>query len=380
MVYNSKQDVSKLKKTCQACGKIKVETDFYTMKNGEKSDTCKVCETMFIDNTDPATFKPLLKKYDVPYIKDEWQSILQGAMLRKKKITSTTVIGKYLSKMRLGQYKDYCYEDTDIESNKGKIYKTRLEEIEESYKNGDLTEEQYEGYKKSIPKPIDVAGMKEDTGMEEIAQQVSNDLTKEDRLYLGLKWGKDYSAADWLWLEQKYNEYVEAFGLSESEASRLDNLVLLSKTSLSLNRALEEGDIDAVSKMSKAYETFLKAGKFAESQASGAKDSKFDSVGKIVLYAEQKKGRIEPYDLEVDRDYIDKGLKLIKNWIDKTFRNDSSISRKLDEYVDSKISMDKAAFEKKVEEEVTKRVKKEIERYKSDSNEQRLRFFDKNRR
>ena len=332
------------------------------------------------NNTDPATFKPLLKKYDVPYIKDEWQSILQGAMLRKKKITSTTVIGKYLSKMRLGQYKDYCYEDTDIESNKGKIYKTRLEEIEESYKNGDLTEEQYEGYKRSIPKPVDVTGMKEDSGVEEIAQQVSNELTKEDRLYLGLKWGKEYSAADWLWLEQKYNEYVEAFGLSESEASRLDNLVLLSKTSLSLNRALEEGDIDAVSKMSKAYETFLKAGKFAESQASGAKDGKFDSVGKIVLYAEQKKGRIEPYDLDIDRDYIDKGLKLIKSWIEKTFRNDSSISRKLDEYVDSKVSMDKAAFEKKVEEEVTKRVKKEIERYNSDFNEQRLRMFDKNRR
>lgn len=59
-------------KLCVKCGKmLKEETNFYTYKNGEKTDMCKACLTMHIDNFDSSTFLWLLEKMDVPYIPEE---------------------------------------------------------------------------------------------------------------------------------------------------------------------------------------------------------------------------------------------------------------------------------------------------------------------
>lgn len=42
---------------CMKCGKSMDEnTQFYTYKNGEKTDMCKKCLTMHIDNFNPDTF------------------------------------------------------------------------------------------------------------------------------------------------------------------------------------------------------------------------------------------------------------------------------------------------------------------------------------
>ena len=44
------------------------EDNFYKLKSGERSEMCKACETMHINNYEPETFLWLLEKYDVPYV------------------------------------------------------------------------------------------------------------------------------------------------------------------------------------------------------------------------------------------------------------------------------------------------------------------------
>ena len=54
--------------TCQKCGKTMNSSNFFTYKNGEKTEMCKKCLTMHVDNYDENTYLWLLEKMDVPYI------------------------------------------------------------------------------------------------------------------------------------------------------------------------------------------------------------------------------------------------------------------------------------------------------------------------
>ena len=58
---------------CEKCGRTMDEIKFYTYKDGRKTEMCKDCLTMHIDNYDPSTFLWLLEKMDVPYVPAEWR-------------------------------------------------------------------------------------------------------------------------------------------------------------------------------------------------------------------------------------------------------------------------------------------------------------------
>ena len=62
---------------CVKCGKSMDEnSQFYTYKNGEKTDMCKKCLTMHVDNWNPDTYLWILKECDVPYVPEEWNKLL----------------------------------------------------------------------------------------------------------------------------------------------------------------------------------------------------------------------------------------------------------------------------------------------------------------
>lgn len=92
---------------CEKCGKNKDVKEFYKSKNVEKYppdgtlNICKSCMTMHVDNWDPESYKWILQEVDVPYIKEEWDSILEKYANDPKKLTGLTVLGRYLSKMKL---------------------------------------------------------------------------------------------------------------------------------------------------------------------------------------------------------------------------------------------------------------------------------------
>ena len=84
-------------KICQKCGKMMDEdTQFYTYKNGEKTEMCKKCLTMHIDNWDPSTYLWLLEKMDVPYVPVEWDVLRDRAFAKDPHgMNGMSVYGKY---------------------------------------------------------------------------------------------------------------------------------------------------------------------------------------------------------------------------------------------------------------------------------------------
>ena len=101
-------------KTCMKCGKTMKEDNFYTYKDGTKTELCKSCLTMHIDNFNPDTFLWALEKLDVPYIEQEWNTLRDRAYAKDPyKMNGMSVFGKYLSKMKLKQWKNFTWADTE---------------------------------------------------------------------------------------------------------------------------------------------------------------------------------------------------------------------------------------------------------------------------
>jgi hypothetical protein len=93
---------------------------FYTSNNLEKYPNdgklpkCKKCITAHVDNWDPDTYLWILQEVDVPYIPDEWNKLMASYAAPGKKVTGTSILGRYLSKMKLKQYKEYRWKDTEF--------------------------------------------------------------------------------------------------------------------------------------------------------------------------------------------------------------------------------------------------------------------------
>ena len=101
-------------KTCQKCGKTLQDVNFYTRRNGVKMQKCKDCLTMFVDNFDPDSFIWILKELDIPYVPIKWNTIRDKEYAKKGlKMDGKSVLGKYISQMKLKQWKQYGWDDTE---------------------------------------------------------------------------------------------------------------------------------------------------------------------------------------------------------------------------------------------------------------------------
>ena len=98
---------------CSKCRKTMRSVNFYQYKDGTKCELCKSCLTLHINNFEPDTFLWLLEKFDVPYIPQEWNVLRDRAYQKDPyKMNGMSVFGKYLSKMKLKQFKDDRWADT----------------------------------------------------------------------------------------------------------------------------------------------------------------------------------------------------------------------------------------------------------------------------
>ena len=267
---------SKPQRYCSKCGKTMVEDKFYLMPNGERSDLCKACETMHINNFDPQTFLWLLEKYDIPYIKAEWDTLRDRAYQKDPyKMTGMSVFGKYLSKMKLKQYAPYNHwADTAYWEEKAKHdmqvlgtpeeqMKQKIEDMRVAYENGEISEAQWLTYKeinapKSNVEVVSEEAFKAGSQPQGSPYPVNGDfeqvdlpdaganLTDEDKIYLATKWGRLYRADEWVALEQLYNEFMNSFDIQG--AARLDTLKKICKTSLKMDQAIDCGDVESYQK------------------------------------------------------------------------------------------------------------------------------------
>ena len=72
-------------------------------------------------------------------------------------------------------------------------------------------------------------------------------LTQEDRVYLSVKWGRTYKPDEWVTLEKMYNDMTQSFDIQDADT--IGTLILICKTNLKMNQAIDIGDVDRFSKI-----------------------------------------------------------------------------------------------------------------------------------
>ena len=314
------------------------EKEFYTSRNlekypdGGKLNQCKKCITMHVDNWDPETYKWILQEIDVPYVKEWWDSILEKNAVEGKKITGMTILGKYLSKMKLKQWNDKHWDDgPKIEEQllQEKVTKMKAqgysgEEIEEQ-----LSKDRTPPKPKSLITPIDRPPAEDDLYVplplveeEEESNPIVDQLTHEDKLMLRLKWGHGYRPEEWVRMEQLYNDMMASYDIQG--AGHKDTLIMICKASLKANQLLDAGDIDGFTKMQKAYDSLMKSGKFTAAQNKGDSGNVIDSIGELVAICERE-GFIPRYYVDTPNDKVDRTIQDLQTYTQTLINEEANL-------------------------------------------------------
>lgn len=337
---------------CEKCEKQMDDKSFYTYKNGEKVEQCKKCLTMHIDNFKPETYTWLLKKMDVPYIPGEWNVLRDKAFAKNPNLNGMSVFGKYLSKMRLNQYKEYGWADSE-ELNNRSIQRTEEEiaerkameeNLKQQYEAGEISEFEYktlvstntqnEEEKKKPIMPVDAIGVgnaydENNFIAEDDLPDPGAELTNEDKIYLAMKWGRLYKASEWVELERQYNEMSNSFDIQDADS--INALILICKTNLKANQALDCGDIDGFQKLSRVLDSLRKSAKFTAAQNKEGKSDAVDSIGEFVELCEREGGFIPRFATDIPQDKVDLTLKDMNNYLYKLVTQDLGFGQQIED-------------------------------------------------
>ena len=339
-------------KLCTKCGKMMDEnTQFYTYKNGDKTAMCKKCLTMHIDNFNPETFLWLLQDMDVPYVEAEWNVLRDRAFAKNPNLNGMSVFGKYLSKMKLKQWNQYGWADTErlkmLNEEKSKQQQAEKEKFEAQIKaqfdNGEITEAQYKtlistetqnedyyaGVGPMLHTPSADNPYQENNFIDEsLLSGPAAQLTDDDKIYLAMKWGRLYQPADWIELERNYNEMMNSFDIQDADT--INTLVLLCKTNLKMNQAIDCGDVEGFQKLSKVSESLRKSAKFTAAQNKEQKNDYVDSVGELVAMCERD-GFIPRFATDIPQDKVDLTLKDMNNYVHKLVTQDLGFGQQIED-------------------------------------------------
>lgn len=346
--------------TCNKCGKSMDEINFYTYKNGKKTELCKKCLTMHINNFEPNTFLWALEKMDVPYVPEEWNILRDKAYAKDPyKMNGMSVFGKYLSKMRLKQWKNYSWADTEkIAQEKEKKTQEDLEQqkkFEESMKQqlekGEISEAEYKTMVSTPTQNAELAvkAPKNEIGTDNFYDEnnfISEDelidpaaeLTQEDKIYLAMKWGRLYKPNEWVELEKKYEEMTSSFDIQDSDTT--GTLILICKTYLKMNQAIDCGDMDGYQKLSRVYDSLRKSAKFTAAQNKEVKSDFVDCIGEMVAYCEKNGGQIPRMKIEAPNDIVDKVIMDLKEYTRSLIYDDKSLAQQIENYIKQRENAD----------------------------------------
>ena len=311
---------------------------FYGSNNLEKYpngklDTCKKCITMHVDNFNPDTYMWILQECDVPYVPDEWHKLLEKYAYDRDKLTGMTILGRYLSKMKLKQHKDYRWKDTAFlqemaDTKKEQAMKRQgydaqeialqLEKDRQYLPEDGVAKEPVYDEMLSAPQPVEDYFAEQCEG-----EELNIDLTDEDKTYLRLKWGKTYKPEEWVKLEQLYEEMMQSYDIQG--AGHIDTLKLICKTSLKANQLIDMGDIEGFQKMSKVYDSLMKSGNFTAAQNKSESGEFVDSIGELIELCE-KDGYIERYYVESPNDKVDLTIQDMQRYTRTLIEEETNIS------------------------------------------------------
>ncbi len=341
------------KKICEKCKRQMEDVNFYSYKNGEKFQLCKPCLTMHVDNFKQQTFLWILQKADVPYIPQEWNTLRDRAYAKNpKKMNGMSVVGKYLSKMKLKQWKNYSWADSQKLQEKRRLEdaqraqadQVQADRVREQFENGEISQAQYRtlvdtAYQKKhqyvIPfaDPIGENNMfnENDFLSEDQLPDLSNQLTLEEKQQMALKWGRTYKVPEWIQLQRKYTQMMNSFDIQDADSK--NTLIFICKTYLKMNQAIDCGDVEGYQKLSRVYDALRKSAKFTAAQNKQEKTDFIDSVGQLVAYCEKNGGQIPRYEIKTPYDIVDKIIDDLKKYNKNLIYEDSALARQIQDYI-----------------------------------------------
>ena len=340
----------------EKCNRTMGAEQFYSSNNLEKYPNdgkfpmCKKCMTMHVDNWNPDTYMWILQEADVPYIPDEWNKLMASYAKDRSKVTGMTIVGRYLSKMKLKQFKQYRWKDTEF-----------LQELATAKREQVMKQQGYDAQAIALaneraafevpqevripdlrapepPNPFLASGQ-EDYFADQSGADEEIDLTDEDRVYLRLKWGKAYKPEEWVRLEQLYNDMMNSYDVQG--AGHEDNLKLLCKTSLKANQLIDIGDVEGFQKMSKVYDQLMKSGKFSAAQNKAESGEYVDSVGELVAICE-KDGFIPRYYVGEPNDKVDQTIIDMKRYTRTLITEETNLGNLIEEAIKNNQKEDEA--------------------------------------
>ena len=312
---------------CEHCNRFYPAKDFYKDKNGDPMKKCKKCMASLIDLKSPSTVMKIMEEIDIPYIPDEWNSLREryefstskdGKTIRNKN-ANQSVLGRYIGKMRLEQYKGYKFSDTPqfMEQHDQEIQQKR-----------DILHQKLEDL-------LD-KGYDPDTAMQLMAGRIDTEdedpaLTKTQIKELKIKWGTLYNEEELIQLETFYGEMHESYDITS--ASHEDYLKQICKVSLRMHSLIDSGMYDEYQKLSNTYDKMMKSAKFTASQEK-EEDKFIDSISEMVRLCEEE-GFIPVYHTDEPQDIVDVTLRdftnYVRNLVEKELNLDSLIEKGLEQ-------------------------------------------------
>lgn len=337
---------------CEKCSKVLSAENFYKSKNFEKhpngyQSLCKKCATMHVDNWNPDTYLWILEDCDVPWVPKEWNDLMAKYAKDRSKVTGTTIVGRYLSKMKLKQYADYRWADTNYFKERAEA-ELRTQMKAQGYGASDIDN----AIQKTIydaptggvdapptpPAPAEMNSPYDSVTGASTMSAAELGLTDEDILYLSVKWGKLYKPEEWVYLEKLYNDMMESYDIQT--AGHIDTLKMICKTSLKCNQLVDLGDVEGFQKMSKVYNDLMKSGNFTAAQNKIDKGEYVDSISELVAICETQ-GFIPRYYTDGPQDKVDRVLQDMQSYTYRLIMEETNLSNLLENAI-SQIERDKA--------------------------------------
>ena len=173
----------------------------------------------------------------------------------------------------------------------------------------------------------------------------SEELTEDDKMYLVMKWGRLYSADEWVELERMYKEMENSFDIQDADT--INALVLICKLNLKANQALDQGDYDGFAKLSRSLEAMRKSAKFTAAQKKEEKADAVDCVGELVSICERE-GFIPRYATDIPQDKVDVTLRDMNEYVQKLVTQDLGFGQQIEDAL-KKIQLQKEMQEKESE-------------------------------
>lgn len=311
---------------CPKCRKTMQSMQFFKTSRTDKHPSgflpeCKMCMSMLVDDKDPSTFLSILKEVDVPYIPSQWRSLLA-----KKKPKDPSIIGKYISKMKLTQNKKYKWADSE------KIVAAETESILMAFRQKtDSETEAEEEAEKAMSFSNIGPEITEEERQPDVPQAVLYGLTPETSKYsltqeeidqLKKTWGEEYNEDQFLQLEQMFHDMRTAYVIQDPIA--ISNAKMICKMTAKINKFLDIDDVESVAKLSRQLDVFIKSANLAPVQQKDRQQTTF-AISQLAFLVEHEGGFIPEFYTSQPNDKIDQIILDMQDYTESLIHGESNI-------------------------------------------------------